>query len=477
MFRSSVISTAAYQTKGDVMLPTAFRQYDIRGIVGREFDITQSYQLGCAISYYFLQKNPRFKTVALCRDIRRDSDFIAKEVVRAFIDAGIDVVDFGVGPTPLMYFGVHTTAVDGGLMVTASHNGKEYNGIKICLGKTSLWGEQIQHIKELYQQKSQYRAVSKGCHYQKPLAHDYLSWLVAHFSHLKGSAQKIIFDLSSGAACAIFPELIERMSWSNVKLINNRPDPFFTAHPPDPCVPAHMTELASLIKSGEFEYGIGFDGDADRMAVMSSDGTLYGGDILLLYFAQELVNLPNTRVIFDIKSSEYVLKVARELGVDHVLSPTGHSLVKQSMLRHKALLGGELSCHFFFADRYFGYDDGIYAALRFMQLHNTGLTLSKVATLIPKTYDSGEMRIACVREDKIHALEKAHHYFTQNKRYSVQTIDGVRITMPHGWAVVRAAHTQDVLSFRFESETQEGLARIIDDFTHALPQYGNHFIF
>lgn len=455
-----------------------FREYDIRGKVGSELILSEVYQLGCAIAYYFMAMRPNCKCIVLCRDGRIDSTYISQELSRAFSDAGIDVVNIGVGPTPMMYFYLHTMQVDAGLMVTASHNDKEYNGIKICLGTASLRGTEIQEIKTIFMQKKQINALAKGSVVFADLfVHHYVTWLAEHFKHLKGNSTPVIFDLAGGAVCKVFPELLRLLQWQNVTLLNAELDPYFTAHAPDPSVAANVTQMKQLLldrqsTENSCKYAIGFDGDGDRMAAMTSEGTLISGDKIIAAFAQSILQKQQgAMVVFDAKCSNHLSKLIAQFGGRSYMTLSGHSNIKYAMKNEKAVFGGELSCHFFFNDRYFGFDDGIYAALRLQELLMAGNTMEKIDTLFPETFATPEIRIFCAQVDKKHALNKAYTFFNVFPDVEISTIDGVRVETLYGWGLVRAANTQEALSLRFESDTREGLEHIVQDFQQALGSY------
>ncbi len=455
------------------MKETIFREYDIRGIVDKELYIDQVYDLGRAIAYYLKQHNPDFNVIAIGMDGRTHSPQIKDELRRAFLDSGIDVAFLGVCPTPALYFSLFTLDVDGGLIVTASHNGPEFNGIKLCLGTTVVWGKELQVIKKMYQEKKHIEATRSGTHTEFPIVTPYVAWLVDHFWHLKNIKLSFVIDCGNGTAGTVLPKLIQKMQWDNVKLLYEKVDGTFPHHEADPTVAKNMADVKRALSTEDFSLGLGLDGDCDRMAAMTKAGTLITGDQLLAVFAEKLLTQhPGAGVVFDIKSSSGLVELLKRWGGQPIMSPSGHSIIKDMMHKHNALLGGELSGHFFFKDRYFGYDDGIYATLRLIEiLFASGKSLEKLLAIFPKKCSSQEFRLYCPDEKKQDIVEHIKQELEKRSDVSLITIDGVRATFPFGWGIVRASNTQAALSMRFESDTQKGLEQVIDIFYELLKPY------
>lgn len=452
------------------MNDTIFREYDIRGKVGDDLIIDQVYDLTRAIAYYFQQKNPNIKTVAVGMDGRTHSPAIKEEICRALTDSGIDVLALGVCPSPALYFALYTQPVDGGLMITASHNTKEYNGIKICLGTESVWGKELQTIKQLYKEGKHIDAQQIGSVRDLAIIPLYLNYLCKQFPSLQDLDLNVIIDCGNGAAGTVLPQLIERMNWNNITLLYPEVDGTYPNHEADPTVEKNMLEVKRLLQTTDAAFGVGLDGDCDRMAVMSKEGKLIPGDKLLAVFAQYMLqNHPGASVVFDIKSSSGLTELLEQWGAQPIMSPSGHSIIKDTMHKHHAILGGELSCHFFFKDRSFGYDDGIYAMLRFFEIvHQTGKSPQELIAMFPHKYSSPEFRLACPEDKKNLIVERIRNYFSQTKDGRIITIDGVRVSFPFGWGIVRASNTQAALSMRFESDSKKGLREVMDRFETAL---------
>lgn len=455
------------------MLDVIFREYDIRGKVGSELVIDQVYDLTRAILYYLKQQNPEIKTIAVGMDGRLHSQEIKDELCRAIQDSGMDVLFIGMCPSPVLYFALHTQPVDAGLMITASHNSKEYNGIKICLGKEAVWGKQIQEIKELYKQKKQVVAAGQGAYEERLLIPSYIDWLAKHFNHLVGIDLAAVVDCGNAAGGTVLPALVKRMQWHNVALLYPEVDGNYPNHEADPTVEANMRDVKEFLATKKAILGIGLDGDCDRVAAMTRHGFLVPGDQLLALFAEQVLRKdPGAAIVFDIKSSSALIDVLEQWHAKPVLSATGHSLIKQAMKKHNALLGGELSCHFFFHDRYFGYDDGIYAMMRLFEiLIESDKTFEQLLMVFPKKFSSREFRVACREEDKKGIISAVHDFFAKRSGVKIVTIDGVRATMPEGWGIVRASNTQPVMSMRFESDSPRGLEVVKQLFIDALASY------
>ena len=454
------------------MKEVIFREYDIRGVVGTEFIIEEAYLLGKAIGSYFKQIHPEHSTIIVGKDGRTHSPLITQHLIEAFIDLGYDVIDIGLVPTPVLYFAVHHLALPTALIVTASHNPKEYNGIKIW----GAWGEKIQVIKKIYEQKNFYcnGTGKRGLVSTYAMVPVYIDYLADHFDHLKNRSLQAVIDCGNGAAGVVLPALIEKMNWRDVTLLFSEVDGQFSNHEADPTVLENMLVVRDeLVNNALCEVGIGFDGDADRMNPMTKAGILVPGDKLLALYAQKVLErFPGASIVFDIKSSSSLIELLEQWHAKPVISPSGHSLIKVVMNRHKALLGGELSCHFFFHDVYFGYDDGIYAALRLFEiLVETGKTLDELLTIFPHKESSPEIRMKCDSdEEKVKIVEYVKNIFACRQDTQLLTIDGMRVQMPYGWGLIRASNTQPVISLRFESTTKEGLLQVKKDFyTSLLP--------
>lgn len=455
------------------MKDNIFREYDIRGIVGSELLIEESYDLGKAIVTFLKQQDPSLSEIVVGKDGRSHSTPLCDNLIKAITDLGINVIDIGLVPTPTMYFALQHLKKKMGFVITASHNPKEYNGIKMW----GTWGKDIQEIKNIYNQKTfSPLGKTKGKHlFDTSIVETYIDYLVQDFSHLKNLTINTVFDCGNGSAGIVMPSLIKKMGWKNVSLLFPEVDGNFPNHEADPTVAKNMTFVKDAFKKDKtLTLGIGFDGDCDRMNPMTQEGELVPGDKLLALYAQEVVKKnPGASIVFDIKASSAPMELVKEWGAKPIISPSGHSLIKKAIKEHNALLGGELSCHFFFKDRYFGYDDAIYAALRLLEIiSQQEKTLTQLLEICPTRVSSPELRIACSSDsEKIAIVDHAKKIFAAKKDVELITIDGIRAHMNYGWGLVRASNTQPVICLRFESTSQEGINRVKQDFIEALDPY------
>lgn len=447
-----------------------FREYDIRGEVGSDVLIDQMYDLGRAIAYFFKQKRPEIKTVALGMDGRTHSPLIKKEIERACLDSGLNVVFVGLCSSPALYFSLYTKPYDAGIMITASHNPKEYNGIKLCLGKASIYGHDVQEIYELYAAGAHIKGATPGSYQEEMIIPSYVDWLADHFAHLKNMPLKAVVDCGNGAGATVLPLLVEKMGWQEVQLLYATVDGNYPNHEADPTKLENMQDVKTLLHNSDAAVGVGLDGDADRMAAMTKEGILVPGDLLLGLFARQIAGQSAQRaVVFDIKSSKALADMLQSVDMVPVMAPSGHAIVKNKMRETDAVLGGELSCHFFFNDTYFGFDDGVYAMLRlFDLLLKEQRSLDELLAMYPVLHSSIEYRIACPEHKKQLIVQTVKDLFLQKEGAEVITIDGVRVTTPYGWALLRASNTQPMLSMRFEAESKEGLERMKEEMVAAL---------
>lgn len=458
------------------MTESIFRQYDIRGIVETELTLKNMQDLTRAMLTYFLRQQSDLKEIVIGMDGRTHSSLLKKEIIKAATSWGIDVVDIGLCPTPAFYFSLFTTNTKSGFMITASHNPKEYNGIKICLDTQSVWGKQIQEIKRIYFEKDfiHLDGNKQGTVRTYDANSNYITWLTDHFSHLKNKTIDAIIDCGNATAGIIFPELIKAMGWKNVRMLYETVDGIFPNHEADPTKLENMLDVQKiLLKDNSFKIGLGLDGDSDRMNPMTKKGILVPGDQLLALYSKAILQKhPGATIVFDIKSSTTLVEALEKMGAQPCIAPSGHSIIKDYLRKKNAKLAGELSCHFFFNDRYFGYDDGIYAALRLFELlDQSEKSLDELVQALPQKVSSPEYRITCAEKDKSAIVDSVKSVFAKRTDTQTLTIDGIRAQTPYGWGLVRASNTQSVVCLRFESDTPEGLQKISDDFISALSPF------
>ncbi len=465
------------------MKDTVFRAYDIRGIIETELMIDQMYDLGRAIAFYLEEKYTLLQTVAIGIDGRLHSSAIKDELIRAFRVSGINIIFINVCTTPVIYFSEYWLQVDAAFMITASHNSKEWNGIKISLHKKCLTPEDIQNIKIYYQQKKYIISDIIGFYSEYDLVSDYVDYLVRLFPHLIESNYPIAFDCGNASVGLIMKQLVKKMKWTHAFLLYDEVDGNYPHHTADPTVLKNMQDLFRYIQNSDISIGIGFDGDADRMAVINKEGTLVAGDVLLSGWAYNIgetlgKNVDQKSIVYDIKCSDSLVEVINKSGLVPVVSPSGHSFIKHYIKQNKALLAGELSCHFFFNDRYFGFDDGVYAALRLLELITTYTTsLNTILSRFPNRKSSPELRIACQKDGKtiIHGVKR---YFENKINYKIIEIDGIKVATARGWGLIRSSNTQPVICLRFEGYSSEDLLDIKEEFIQALePYFSKEFLF
>jgi phosphomannomutase/phosphoglucomutase len=450
-----------------------FREYDIRGKVPSELSVDEVYKLTKAVLYFFKEQNPNLKSIAVGNDGRIHSPQIKEEMCRAIQDSGCDVFYIGMCTSPILYYTMHNFPVDAGLMITASHNGPEYNGIKICLGKENVWGKDIQVIKNYYKAGKALAADKQGSFQEHNVIDSYVAYLKNQFSDLVGDPIKAIVDCGNGAAGTVLPQLIKAMEWPNVDLLFAEVDGTYPNHQADPIVEENMQDVKRVLQTTDKEVGLGLDGDCDRMTPMTKEGELVSGDKLLALFAQPIAqSTQDIAVVFDIKCSAGLPELLTQWHAKPIISPSGHSIIKQAMKKHKAVLAGELSCHFFFGDRYFGYDDGVYAMMRLFELiKQSGKSLGELVKVFPKKYSTSEFRIESAQEKLPDMVREIKEKLMTRKGGELLTIDGVRLTTEDGWGMLRASNTQPVLCVRFEGNSPEGLCRLRDEFVELMKPY------
>jgi phosphomannomutase/phosphoglucomutase len=437
----------------DILRREIFREYDIRGIAGKDLTKETVELLGRGIGT-FLQRQGKLR-ITLGRDCRPSSDPFRDALAAGLTSTGISIIDTGVVPTPVLYFSIIHCSSDGGVMITGSHNPSEYNGFKTCIGTDSVYGEQIQDIYRIIESGD--FATGKGSVSEVDVITPYSKHILKNISLQRPI--RVAIDCGNGTGSLVAPYIMEALGADITKLYCEM-DGTFPNHHPDPTLEENLSDLQSRVKQDGLELGIAFDGDADRIGVIADNGKIIWGDILLAIFAREILKKePGATFISEVKCSMNLYRDIEKHGGRAIMWKTGHSLIKAKMKEEKALLAGEMSGHMFFADRYFGYDDAVYAACRLLELlSGSEVPLSEIVSDIPPTVVTPEIRIQCDDDKKFGVVEEVKEYFKQH--YEVIDVDGARILFPNGWGLVRASNTQDVLVMRFESDTQENLESI-----------------
>lgn len=432
-----------------------FRMYDIRGKSGKEISEDLSYTLGNEFTKLIPTSLP--KRIVVGRDCRLTSKAYADALILGLSDGGIDVLDIGMVPTPLVYFSLFQRKVGGGIMITASHNPPEDNGFKLSIGPDSMYGEDILTLFRMIKAPTRVCKSSKGLIENEDVSSDYISFFKKNISIDKKIS--ITIDAGNGATSNIAPKLFKEIGLSPVTLFCT-PDGNFPNHHPDPTNASTLTSLIDCVKSNSSDIGFSFDGDGDRIGVVDKAGRIYGGDELLILFVRDILKTRSgATIISEVKASDRLFSEIIKLGGNPLMWKTGHSLIKSKMRETGALLAGELSGHIFFADRYFGYDDALYAAARLSELiSNSNLSISEHLSELSTTFTTPEIRIGCEDKFKFSIVKKVTEHFT--KLYPTNDIDGVRISFTDGWGLVRASNTEPSLVLRFEATTKERLEEI-----------------
>ena len=436
------------------MNPAIFREYDIRGVAERDFDVAFAASLGRAFGTLCGEAGKR--RVSVGRDCRLTSDRYAAALADGIRSTGLTVVDIGVCPTPLLYFSLFHWDLDGGIQVTGSHNAADYNGFKVCLGKETLYGEQIQDLRRRIE-AGRFRQ-GAGATEARPVVPVYQDFVVENVGRLVRPID-VVVDAGNGTAGPVAPAIYRRLGARVTELFTDM-DGRFPNHHPDPTVAENMRHLIRRVGETRAELGIAFDGDADRIGAVDADGRIIWGDELLVVYARDvLARNPHAVVVSEVKGSQRLYDDIAAHGGRGIMWKAGHSLLKAKMRETGALLGGEMSGHMFFKERYFGYDDGIYAGARLLEiLGRTGRTVAQLLADLPRAYSTPEIRVDCPDDRKFAVADRVRDRFRAEGR-DIVDVDGVRIRFPHGWGLVRASNTQPVLVLRFEAETAEELAQ------------------
>ena len=434
---------------------TAIREYDIRGIMGKTLSADDAYAVGRGFGT--MVKEAGGRRAAVGYDGRLSSPELEAAVVEGLRDCGLDVVRVGRGPTPMLYYSVRALGLDGGVMVTGSHNPPDYNGFKMMLGKGAFYGASIRHIAEIAE-KGAYASGPKGKVEARSQLEAYVDRLVQDYGGKRDLT--VVWDAGNGAAGEAMARLAEKLPGRHF-LLYEEIDGRFPHHHPDPTVPENLRDLQARVAAEKADLGIAFDGDGDRIGVVDGKGRIIWGDQLMVLFAREiLAEKPGATVIADVKASQVLFDEIKRAGGEPLMWRTGHSLIKAKMAEVGAPLAGEMSGHIFFADRYFGFDDALYAAVRILGIASrAGESIAAMRDSLPHVINTPEVRFACSEERKF-AVAKETAERLRRAGADMSDIDGVRVRTADGWWLLRASNTQDVLVARCESETPEGLERL-----------------
>ena len=435
-----------------MLSPTIFREYDIRGLAESELTNAGVTELGRGLGTLLRRKSgPK---INLGRDCRLSSPRLRDALVEGLRASGCDVTDSGVVPTPLLYYSAVHLKADGAVMITGSHNPSEFNGFKTVCGSGTIHGDDIQEVRRIIESGD--FATGQGTEQIVDVSDSYIEQVASQF-HFERRI-KVVADAGNGTAGPLMHRLFERLNCDSTELFFEM-DGRFPNHHPDPTVPANLAHLQQAVKAKGADLGIGFDGDSDRIGAVDERGNVVYGDMLMLIYGREILSRkPGSTFIGEVKCSQIMYDELKRLGGNPIMYKTGHSLIKAKMKQEHAELAGEMSGHMFFADRYFGYDDALYAACRLIEIvAGSGKPLSAQLAGLPVTVTTPEIRVDCPDEVKFDVVSRVAAHF--KKTHQVIDVDGVRVLFEHGWGLLRASNTQPVLVMRFEAVDAASLAQ------------------
>lgn len=441
-----------YQPKS--ITRSVFRAYDIRGIIGKDLDEDSFYTLGLAISCYLheIKRNQ----IYIARDGRLSSTSLALALKQGLLDSGIDVIDLGAVATPVMYYATHTGTLDCGLMVTGSHNPANYNGIKMVLAGKTLTQNDIDKLYDFVVQET--IICGSGAKTSLDVMPDYMQRIISDIQLQR--PLKVVVDCGNGIAGPVIPQVLSALGCDVIPLFCDV-DGRFPNHHPDPTIEANLTDLKAAVAMHQADLGLAFDGDADRLGLVTNTGNMIWPDRLMMLFSQEVLSrLPGATIVFDVKCSSDLEKVITRAGGRAKMCPTGHSIVKKIMKEEQAALAGEMSGHLFFKDRWYGFDDALYSACRLLEIISASpLTVEEQFELIPNSVNTPEIKIMIADEDKFHFMKRfADESHFPNAR--ILDIDGLRVEFEQGWGLLRASNTTPCLVARFEATDGDNLVKI-----------------
>jgi phosphomannomutase/phosphoglucomutase len=431
-----------------------FREYDIRGDVEKDLTDDVVKNIGRAFAAYMAERGKRAASIA--RDCRLSSEHYRDLLVEAMVEGGLDVTDLGLVPTPLFYYALFNLDVEGGIMITGSHNPPEMNGFKVAFGKWTIFGEEIQNIRKIIEE-GRFVKGEGSCREYKNIVSDYYGFLRSNIKLNKSF--KVVVDAGNGTGGAIGVPIMREMGQEVIELFCDM-DGHFPNHFPDPTVEKNLEALRKTVVEQKAHVGIGYDGDADRIGIIDEKGNIIWGDYLMIIFARDILReKKGGYFVSEVKCSKNLFEDIEKHGGIPVMWKAGHSIIKQKMRELGALMGGEMSGHVFFADRFFGYDDAVYASLRFLEImERDGRPVSEFLSDLPKMYSTPEIRMNCPDNVKFEIVRKLTEYY--KSKFKVIDTDGVRVVFDDGWGLVRSSNTQPILVLRFEAVSEETLERI-----------------
>ncbi|MEN3011681.1 phosphomannomutase/phosphoglucomutase [Dictyoglomus thermophilum] len=467
---------------------TIFRMYDIRGEVPKNLNKDVARIIGKAYAVFIRKRiNKENLTISVGRDARISSKELSEGLIEGLRSSGINVIDIGLCPTPLLYFSLFTLPVDGGIMITGSHNPPQFNGMKICVGKETIYGPLIQELYEIAVNIKDETSTKEGSYETYDIISAYKEFLIKEFQNsaitrLPQGTIKLVIDSGNGCGGLVVPDVLRKLGVNVIDLFSE-PDGNFPNHHPDPTVIETLKTLRETVIKEKADFGVAYDGDADRIGVVDEKAEIVYGDRLAYIFAKGILKEnPGAKIIGEVKCSKFLFEGIEKLGGIPVLSPVGHSLIKKKLREENALFAGEMSGHIFFNDRFFGYDDAIYATMRLVELYaieklqNPNFVFSDFLKEFPKVYASPEIRVHCSEEKKFEIIKnffdklKEKYPEIANRVQKVITIDGVRLEFDDGWALARASNTEPVIVLRFEANTEERLKEYQEIFENIIKE-------
>ena len=448
--------------------PGIFRQYDIRGIVERDLTVDAARAIGAAYAALMRERGV-VGPVAVGRDNRPSGDALRDALVDGLNESGVDVIDLGIVPTPLLYWSLHHVGVVGGIQITGSHNPPEYNGFKLSLGKGTLHGDDIQRLHALTLRPGS--SARTGTVRSESVVERYVDDIVRRIGPLPRRI-RAVWDCGNGAGAVVAPQLFARLGLEGRGLFCES-DGTFPNHHPDPTVPENLEALIEAVRADGAELGIAFDGDADRIGIVDAAGEIVWGDRLLILYARDVLRRTGEgqAIIFDVKCSQALPTAIEQAGGKPVMWKTGHSLIKEKMKETGAPIAGEMSGHMFFTEGFYGHDDALYGAARLLRIiGEAGRTVRELLSDVPAYVATPEIRIDCPDELKFGIVDKAVRHFSA--KYDVIDVDGVRVLFGDGWGLIRASNTQPVIVARYEAQSTARLETIRSELEGFLRQEG-----
>lgn len=439
-----------------------FRDYDIRGIFGETLFPEHAYYIGRAFGTYLYRKN--LKRICVGNDCRNSSNILSEKLIQGLLKSGTKIIELGICHTPMVYYAVNKCNLDAGIMITGSHNPAEYNGFKFMLGKDPFYGEDIKEIEQMIYRRDFIEA--NGCEIiLNDVFVNYISDILKNFNF--SYDLRVAWDIGNGATSNAIREIVNRIPGQHHVLFGEM-DGDFPNRPPDPTIVKNITYLRKFVEYNKFDIGFAFDSDGDRLCVVNSSGqVLYSDQVLEVFSMDFLKKNPGAQVISDVKSCNRLFQRIKELGGSPIMEKVGHSFIKAKMKSSGALLAGEMSGHFFFKDRWYGFDDGIYAALRCLEI----LSENKEAfSNLPYGFVTPEIRITCEENKKFLMIEKIKEKL-KNRQIEFVNIDGIRVSNEKGWWLIRSSNTQNAISLRAEANKKEYMKQILEEVSSYLKPF------